>query len=199
MTLAFIPSDGRSLSQLSLMPDHLIRIDNGVMAISRTFAWCSTCTIYVMYDSAKCSYYWLSSSRTRSHYQSHAFYSLTLSLPHIITATHFSLVQSAARNKKCLAEWRNHEDQHGAIDTRLYLFSWRQEIKAISRSYCYHFDTSEVITKTQNSTSRSERGDVGGSKSFKVVWFIYLLTYLCIYFLHLIRSFHSSRDIYDHL
>ena len=76
---AFIPSDGRSLSQFSLMPDHLIRIGNGVMAVSRTFTWWITCTICVICVSAKRSFC-PSSSRTRSHYHSHTFHSHTFQL-----------------------------------------------------------------------------------------------------------------------
>ena len=44
VTLAFIPSDGRSLSSLSFIPDHLIGIGKGVMAVSRTLAWWSYCS-----------------------------------------------------------------------------------------------------------------------------------------------------------
>ena len=46
LTLAFIPSDGISLSQSSLKPEHLIGIGNGVMAVSQTFMRWSTCALY---------------------------------------------------------------------------------------------------------------------------------------------------------
>ena len=42
--------------QLSPMPDHLIRVDNGGMVVSRTFAWWSTCTICAVCISNKLSY-----------------------------------------------------------------------------------------------------------------------------------------------
>ena len=44
LTSAFIPSD-RPLSQLSLILDQLNGVGNGVMAVSRTFAWWGTCAL----------------------------------------------------------------------------------------------------------------------------------------------------------
>ena len=76
LTLAFIPSDGRSLS-LSLVPDQLIGTGNGVMvttdlastepAVSRTFAWWSTCTLRAIRVCTKRSHC-PSSSCTHSYY-----------------------------------------------------------------------------------------------------------------------------------
>ena len=106
LTLAFIPSDGRALSQLSLMPDHLIGIGTGVMAVSRTFAWWSTCAICVICVNAKRSYC-PSSSRTCSQYHSHAFYSHILSLPHIST-----WFRARHATKKASGSGGNHGDQH---------------------------------------------------------------------------------------
>ena len=71
LTSAFIPSDRRSLSQLSFMPDHLIRIGNGVMAVSRTFAWWSTCALRAICVRIKRSYC-PSFSCTHGHYDAHA-------------------------------------------------------------------------------------------------------------------------------
>ena len=109
-TSAFVPSDGRS--QFSLMPDHLIGISNGAMAVSRTFARWSTCTICVICVSAKRSYC-PSSSRTRSHYHFHAFHSHTfqLGLEH----------DTQQKAKKASRSGESDGDQHGVVNNPLVI------------------------------------------------------------------------------
>ena len=70
------------------MPDHLIGIGNGVMAVSRTFTWWSTCTACVICAAPN--------ARTVHLLYAHA---VTIAPTHF-TPTHFNLVQSTARNKK---------------------------------------------------------------------------------------------------
>ena len=67
----------------------------------------------------------------------------------------------------------------------------------ISWSYYYYFDTLEVITKIQHTShhgaSAMMRAAAGPSRSSD--WLIDWLIDWSIYFLHFIRSFHSSKAI----
>ena len=156
------------------MPDHLIGIGNGVMAISRTFAWWSTCIVCVIWVSAKRSY-WQSSSRMHT-------LSLSLSrrrswirnLPDCISAW----LRARYATKKCGAERREPRGSAWCRYALVIVFLTTND-KGNFLKLFYHFDTSEVITKMKNTNHQgaSAAMEATATHSRSSDLFIYLFIY----------------------
>ena len=153
------------------MPDHLIGVGNGVMALSRTFARCGTCTICAICVSAKRSYCPFS-SRTRSHYHSHAFRSHT-----------FQLGSERVTQKKNTSRGSgNHGDQHGVVKSACLCFRndkrWKQfhEVIVITLTLQKSSLKYKILTITERARRR-------GWQEVLQTRLLYLCIYLLIYLL----------------